>query len=71
MSRRRSERRPRSWSAGTQAITAAFATPPARSKLQTIGIEPLGSTTAAFGAFMFAESEKYGAAIKQNGAKAE
>lgn len=56
----------RRWNA---AANAALANPSVRSKLEQIGIEPLGSTPEAFGAFMRDEAEKYVAAVKQSGAK--
>lgn len=54
-----------------EAVVAALATPAVRGKLETIGIEPLGSGPEAFGAFMRGEAEKYQAAIGTSGAKLE
>ena len=45
--------------------------PDIRQRLQQLGSEPVGNTTAEFAKFVLAESNKYAAAIKESGAKAE
>lgn len=52
-------------------VNAALAQPAVQQRLQALGVEPGGGTSAAFGQLIAAETTRYGEAIRRLGLKAE
>ena len=53
------------------ALVAIIATPELKAQLAQLGAEPVGSSSAAFAAFMRAEHERWGRIIRERGIKPE
>ena len=52
-------------------LVAIIATPELKAQLAQLGAEPVGSSSAAFAAFMRAEHERWGRIIRERGIKPE